>query len=56
MEQESVDVVIVRLEIVYAGARLEAEDVNVVVFARERKRFLTRQLASYRDAAIADEK
>lgn len=47
MEQECVNIVVVRLEIVYASPRLEAEDVNVVVFACECKGFLTRELASY---------
>ena len=46
MKQQSVNVIIVRLEIIYACSRLKTEDVNVVVFASECKGFLTGELTS----------
>lgn len=54
MEQNLAYVVIVGCKLIYACSRLKAENVDVIVFAGQRKGFLARKLTSHRYATLTD--
>ena len=54
MEQYCIYVVVVGLNLIYASSSLKTEDVNVVVFTRQRKRLLARELAPRGDTRVAN--